>query len=88
MPNKFWYEFTKKDRPMFHEYRDLMSEMKAKDKYFNNMFDKHNVLDAQIIEMEKEHADQFEVEKQKKEKLRIKDEIYQAILKYKRENNR
>ncbi len=71
---------------MFHEYREIMTEMKAKDKHFNNMFDKHNILDEQIIAMEKEHADQFEVEKQKKEKLRIKDEIYQAILTYKRQN--
>lgn len=72
---------------MFHEYRDIMTEMKAKDKHFHNMFTKHNTLDEEIIEMEKNHADMFEIEKQKKEKLRLKDDIYQAILKYKRENS-
>lgn len=78
---------TLKDNSMFHEYREVMTEMKAKDKHFYNLFTKHNNLDEEIIEMEKNHSDMFEIEKQKKEKLRLKDEIYQAILKYKRENN-
>ena len=51
------------------------------------MFEKHNELDEAIIEMEKNHADQFEIERSKKEKLKLKDDLYQQILKYKRDNN-
>jgi uncharacterized protein YdcH (DUF465 family) len=72
---------------MFHEYREIMTEMKSENKYFLNMFDKHNALDEKIIEMEKNHVDQFEIEKHKKEKLKIKDDIYQQILEYKKKKN-
>ena len=37
---------------MFPEYRDLISELKASDRYFLNMFEKHNSLDQQIKNME------------------------------------
>ena len=51
------------------------------------MFHEHrdliNNLDEEICEMEKSHADQFQVEIKKKEKLKLKDEIYNAILKHK-----
>lgn len=72
---------------MFHEYRHVLTTMKQEDKHFNKMFDKHNELDDQIAQMEKDHVDQFEIEKNKKEKLKLKDEIYNAILKFKKENN-
>ncbi len=72
---------------MFHEYRDIITELKQKDGHFVKVFDKHNELDEKIIEMEKNHADQFEVEKKKKEKLKLKDEVYNIILKYKKDNN-
>lgn len=68
---------------MFHEHRDLINELKSKDNYFLSIFDKHNNLDEEICEMEKSHADQFQVEIKKKEKLKLKDEIYNAILKHK-----
>lgn len=72
---------------MFHEYRDIITELKQKDAHFTKVFDKHNELDEQIQEMEKNHADQFEVEKMKKEKLKLKDDVYDIIIKYKKENN-
>lgn len=72
---------------MFHEYRDIIVKIKAEDKYFEKLFDKHNELDEAIVELEKNHADQFEVEKKKKEKLKLKDDIHTAIVKYKKDNN-
>lgn len=72
---------------MFHEYRDIITELKQKDGHFVKVFDKHNELDEEIMEMEKNHADQFETEKKKKEKLKLKDEVYNIIIKYKKENN-
>ena len=72
---------------MFHEYRHVITTIKNEDGHFNKLFERHNELDVNIIEMEKNHVDQFEIEKHKKEKLKLKDEIHQAILKYKKTNN-
>lgn len=72
---------------MFHEYRDIITELKQKDGHFVKIFDKHNDLDEEIEEMIKNHADQFEVEKKKKEKLKLKDEVYTYIMNYKKDNN-
>ncbi len=72
---------------MFHEYRDIITELKQKDGHFIKVFERHNDLDEEIIEMEKNHADQFDVEAKKKEKLKLKDEVYNMIIKYKKENN-
>lgn len=69
---------------MFHEYREEITELKQKDAHFAKVFEKHNALDEEIQEMEKNHADQFEVEKKKKEKLQLKDEIYNIIVNYKK----
>ncbi len=72
---------------MFHEHRDVITELKQKDAHFIKVFEKHNDLDEKIQEMEKNHADQFEVEKLKKEKLQLKDEVYNIIVDYKKDNN-
>ncbi|MCB9097646.1 MAG: DUF465 domain-containing protein [Arcobacter sp.] len=68
---------------MFHEYRDLISELKQKDAHFSKVFDKHNDLDDEIVELEKSHADQFSIEAKKKEKLKLKDEIYAILVNHK-----
>ena len=75
---------------MFHEYRDIISKMKTEDAHFHRQFDRHNELNDKIDELEAggaEHIDHFELEKLKKEKLRLKDEIYNMIIKYKKEHN-
>ncbi len=68
---------------MFHEYREIITQLKHEDTYFKRLFDKHNALDEEILELEKKGADQFEIETKKKEKLKIKDEVYNTIIKYK-----
>lgn len=72
---------------MFHEYRELIVKIKEEDKYFEKLFQKHNDLDDEIVELEKNHSDQFDIEKKKKEKLKLKDDIHTAILKYKKKSN-
>ncbi|WP_428023828.1 YdcH family protein [Arcobacter sp.] len=72
---------------MLHEYREEIAKLKASDNYFHNIFEKHNALDDEIEKLEKAHADQFEIEAKKKEKLKLKDEVYNAIIKYKKDNN-
>lgn len=68
---------------MFHEYRDIISELKQKDAHFHKLFEKHNELDDEIAKLEESHADQFAIEAKKKEKLKLKDEIYAIIIKHK-----
>ncbi len=74
---------------MLHEYRDIISKLKVENPHFAKIFEKHNELDKIVTDVEegREHMDDFELEKLKKEKLRLKDEAYAMILKYKKEHN-
>lgn len=68
---------------MFPEYRDLISQLKTSDHHFQRLFDKHNELDQKIKNMEShiEHGTHEEIELLKKEKLHLKDQLYQILLK-------
>ena len=68
---------------MFHEDRELIAELKLKDTHFHRLFDKHNDLDNEIIKLVGIHADDVAIETKKKEKLKLKDELYSMIVKYK-----
>lgn len=67
---------------MFPEYRDLISRLKGSDLHFSRLFDQHNALDQKILNMESRlvAATHEEIERLKKEKLQLKDQLY-AILK-------
>ena len=69
---------------MFPEYRDLITKLKNEDAHFARLFDKHNEIDQKIKNQEAniEFATQQEVETLKKEKLKIKDELYTILRKY------
>ena len=68
---------------MFPEHRELISKLKTSDKHFEKLFDKHNDLDAQIINLEKDPvaaaSRDDEIEELKKQKLQLKDEIYKIL---------
>lgn len=66
---------------MLHEYTDLIKELRAKDAHFDALCAKHDALNEKIDS--NDNPNEAEMEKFKKEKLRLKDEIYAAILKYK-----
>lgn len=68
---------------MFPEYRDLISRLKTEDRHFERLFNEHNDLDEKITEMEKHISPvgEVEIETLKKQKLALKDEIYQILLK-------
>jgi uncharacterized protein YdcH (DUF465 family) len=74
---------------MLHEYRDIITKLKQEDAHFAKIFEKHNDLDQRILDIEegREHLEQLELERLKKEKLLLKDEAYALIIKYKKENN-
>jgi uncharacterized protein YdcH (DUF465 family) len=67
---------------MFPEFRELISKLKTEDDHFSRLFNKHNELDQTIknIEAGIGNGSQFDVEALKKEKLKLKDELY-VILK-------
>lgn len=66
---------------MFPEYRDLIAKLKQEDAHFARLFDEHNALDDKITGLVNSPvtAGSEEIEELKKEKLKLKDELY-AIL--------
>ena len=71
------------ENAMFPEYRDLITQLKTTDSHFLNAYDKHNELDQRIRNMESgiEPATHLVIEALKKEKLALKDELYQILRK-------
>jgi uncharacterized protein YdcH (DUF465 family) len=74
---------------MLHEYRDIVSKLKVENAHFAKIFEKHNELDEIVTEVEegRKAMDDLELEKLKKEKLKLKDEAYAMILEYKKAHN-
>jgi uncharacterized protein len=68
---------------VFPEYRDLITRLKTEDEHFTQIFDRHNELDQQIKNMEAGivPADGMTIENLKKEKLHLKDSLYQILRK-------
>ncbi|MEA1915042.1 MAG: DUF465 domain-containing protein [Campylobacterota bacterium] len=72
---------------MFHEYRDIITKLKGESARFARIFQKHNDLHDEIDKAEEggvDHIDPMEIEKMKKEKLKLKDEAYSMIIEYKK----
>lgn len=71
---------------MFHEYRDEISQLKAKNAHFEKIFEEHNQLDQKIANAESgaELLDDIQIDKLKKQKLKLKDEVYAMIMDYKK----
>jgi len=69
---------------MFPEYRDLITELKTSDHHFMRLFDKHNELDHQISKLENRvpPGTHDEIENLKKEKLLLKDQLYDILQKH------
>ena len=70
---------------MFPEHRELISQLRQSDTHFRRLFDQHNELDHKIKNLESgnDPGADFEVDKLKKEKLKLKDSIYAVIKKSK-----
>ena len=68
---------------MFPEYRDLITQLKTTDRHFLRLFDQHNELDPKIKNMEAaiSSASHEEIERLKKEKLSLKDQLYSVLKK-------
>ncbi|WP_020207012.1 MULTISPECIES: YdcH family protein [Cupriavidus] len=68
---------------MFPEFRELISVLKAQDTHFAKLFHRHNEMDQEIKNMEAGlvPADSTAIESLKKEKLKLKDELYVILRK-------
>lgn len=68
---------------MFPEYRELITQLKSSDAHFSRLFDEHNDLDQQIINLEKDPvaavSREQEIEELKKQKLHLKDELFKIL---------
>ena len=68
---------------MFHEYREIVTELKTTNAHFKKVFDAHNDLHDKLDKAEEggvDHINSIEIEKMKKEKLKLKDEAYAMIM--------
>ncbi len=73
---------------MFPEYRDLITKLKQSNAHFQRLFEEHNALDEEITNLEKDPVAGHrydEIENKKKKKLHLKDELYQILLKARKE---
>lgn len=66
---------------MLHEYREEIAKLKQENAHFAKIFDEHNTLDQKISNMEQgiELGRKEVIDKMKKEKLKLKDEIHQML---------
>ena len=67
---------------MLHEYTDLINELKKIDAHFAALCKKHDELNEKTGN---KLANPSELDALKKEKLKLKDEIYAKVLKFKEE---
>jgi len=73
---------------MLHEYREEITALKTSNAHFVKIFDRHNEIDEIVNASEKgeKPMTDIELENLKKEKLKLKDEAYAIIVKYKKDN--
>ena len=68
---------------MFDEYREIVAQLKTTDAHFKKIFEAHNNLQDKLDKAEEggvDHIDPMEIERMKKEKLKLKDEAYAMIM--------
>jgi uncharacterized protein YdcH (DUF465 family) len=66
-----------------------MEKLAAENPHIDALIKKHAELNKLIDDVEtgREHMDELELERLKKEKLHIKDEVYKAVLEYRKAHN-
>ena len=67
----------------------VMEKLAAENPHIDKLIQRHAELNQKIDEVEagRDHLDDIELEKLKKEKLHIKDEVYAAVIEYKKANS-
>ncbi len=65
----------------------VMEKVAAENPHIDKLIQKHAELNQKIDDVEegREYMDELALDALKKEKLKIKDKVYQAVLQYKKE---
>lgn len=68
---------------MFPEYREQIAHLRANDRHFSRLFNEHNKLDHEVKQLEDKNspAYQNDIELLKKQKLVLKEQIYELLRK-------
>lgn len=68
---------------MFPEYREQIAHLRANDRHFSRLFDEHNKLDHEVKQLEDKNSPvyQNDIELLKKQKLVLKEQIYELLRK-------
>ena len=72
---------NKKIKNMFPEFRDLIQVLRDSNPHFSKIFEDHEQLDREIIQLELDPVHQIndDIEALKRKKLRLKDEMYHLL---------
>lgn len=65
----------------FPEHKERIHELKVSDSHFRRLFDEYHELDREIrrAETDIEPRSDFDIEKLKKKRLSLKDDLYEMI---------
>ncbi len=65
----------------FPEFSGLMHDLRARDPKLGHLFERYDKVNGAIVDIEKNKKpfQDVEFEEMKKERLRVKDEIYRAL---------
>ena len=76
-------ECNKKIKRMFPEHQDLIHKLRHDDAHFAKIFESHQELDKEIIQLELNPVNLIndDIESMKRKKLKMKDEIYKILTK-------
>ena len=76
-------ECNKKIKRMFPEHQDLIHKLRHDDPLFAKIFESHQELDKEIIQLELNPVNLIndDIESMKRKKLKMKDEIYKILTK-------
>lgn len=69
---------------MLHDYKTIISKLKLDNARFARIFARHSELDHRILNVTggREHMDSVALDALKKQKLKLKDEIYAMCMAY------
>ncbi|HRO77582.1 MAG TPA: DUF465 domain-containing protein [Acinetobacter towneri] len=72
---------NKKIKNMFPEFRDLIQVLRDNNPHFSKIFEDHEQLDREIIQLELDPVHQIndDIEALKRKKLKLKDEMYHLL---------
>ncbi|MEN9946442.1 MAG: hypothetical protein RLZZ293_828 [Pseudomonadota bacterium] len=72
----------------FPELKQAFHDLKTSDHHFQHLLKRYEEIDTLVhkVDHEQEVLSDLELEKVKKERVALKDSLYQAMAKYKQEN--